>query len=239
MAVVASGSATLLHEGVGHGLVAWLLGCQPTELTSNHLSSTIPNNWVSAGGTLVNLVVGAAALALSVRSGARGNRRYFLWLLGALNLLPGAGYFLFSGVGGVGDWAAIAERSGLPGSWRVVSTLLGAGLYFGVTLLLARTLHPFVPERRAYNAVGRWPYLVAGLFSVVSGLLDPLGLPLLFLSTVPAAFGGSSGLLWADNLIPRAAPDVTLEVHRQRGWWLAAVVLGGAYVLVLGPGVNL
>jgi hypothetical protein len=37
MAVVASASATLLHEGVGHGLSAWLRGDIPTELTSNHL----------------------------------------------------------------------------------------------------------------------------------------------------------------------------------------------------------
>ena len=73
----------------------------------------------------------------------------------------------------------------------------------------------------------------------MSGLLDPMGLPLLLISTIPAAFGGSSGLLWADNLLPRTAPAVALEVRRQRGWWFAAAVLGGAYVLVLGPGVKL
>jgi len=38
MAVIASASATLLHEGIGHGVTAWLRGDIPTELTSNHLS---------------------------------------------------------------------------------------------------------------------------------------------------------------------------------------------------------
>jgi dihydroorotase len=38
MAVIASALATLLHEGVGHGLAAFVRGDVPTELTSNHLS---------------------------------------------------------------------------------------------------------------------------------------------------------------------------------------------------------
>lgn len=39
MALIASALATLLHEGLGHGVTAWLRGDIPTELTSNHLSS--------------------------------------------------------------------------------------------------------------------------------------------------------------------------------------------------------
>jgi hypothetical protein len=39
MTVVASVSAKLLHEDIGHGLTAWLCGDIPTELRSNHLSS--------------------------------------------------------------------------------------------------------------------------------------------------------------------------------------------------------
>ena len=62
MAVLASAAATLLHEGVGHGLTAWLSGSIPTELTSNHLSSMRPDRWVDAGGTLVNLFIGAPFL---------------------------------------------------------------------------------------------------------------------------------------------------------------------------------
>src|SRR5947209_16205839 len=88
MAIIASAVATLLHEGVGHGVVAWLRDAGPTELTTNHLSTMKADRWVMAGGTLVNLAVGVAALFASSRSGQRANRRYFLWLLGALNLLP-------------------------------------------------------------------------------------------------------------------------------------------------------
>lgn len=107
MAVIASASATLLHEGVGHGVTAWLRGDIPTELTSNHLSSLRPDHWVEAGGTLVNLIVGACSLLASRSAGDRANTRYFFWILAALNLLPGAGYFLFSGILGLGDWSAV------------------------------------------------------------------------------------------------------------------------------------
>ena len=55
MAVIASALATLLHEGLGHGVTALVRGDIPTELTSNHLSSLHPDRVVAAAGTMVNL----------------------------------------------------------------------------------------------------------------------------------------------------------------------------------------
>jgi hypothetical protein len=72
----------------------------------------------------------------------------------------------------------------------------------------------------------------------MAGALDPLGLKLLFVSTIPAAFGGSSGLLWADALMPRAVPKQELVVHRAHAWWIAAVVVGISYVVFLGRGIQ-
>jgi hypothetical protein len=69
--------------------------------------------------------------------------------------------------------------------------------------------------------------------------LDPLGVQLLLVSTIPAAFGGSSGLLWADSLMPRGpATEPALFVRRNVAWWAAAVVVAGAYIAVLGPGLT-
>jgi hypothetical protein len=241
MAVIASATATLLHEGLGHGVLAWLHGDIVTELTSNHLSDLKPDRWVDAGGTVVNLAVGFAALFAS-KSTKGANTRYFLWLLAALNLLPGAGYFMFSGIGGFGDWYEVIK--GLPYEvlLRILMTLFGAALYVWVVRLLAVALRPFVTARGDYNTVGRLPYYAAGLFSCAAGILDPTGLKLFFFSTIPAAFGGSSGLLWADSIMPRTplgepAP-VTLSVHRQPLWWVAAAILGAAYIWFLGRGIE-
>ena len=238
MAVLASAAATLLHEGVGHGVVAWLRDAIPTELTSNHLSSLRPDRWVAAGGTLVNLFVGAICLLLSQAAGRRANLRYFLWILAALNLLPGAGYFLFSGIFGFGDWQEVIH--GLPhqAALRVAMTIFGAALYIAVTRRLVAAIKPFCPDRRSYNTVGRLPYYAACLFSCSAGVLDPLGLKLFLASTVPAAFGGSSGLMWADSLLPGKPVEHTLLVRRQPAWWIVAAILGLSYVVILGRGIR-
>jgi hypothetical protein len=238
MAVVASALATLLHEGVGHGLIAWLNGDIPTELTSNHLSTMLPDRWVEAGGTLVNLFVGTVFLLVARAIGRRANLRYFFWILAALNLLPGAGYFLFSGIFGFGDWQQVIR--GLPhqGALRIGMTMFGAMLYAAVVRLLAITVRPFCSQRSTYNIVGRLPYYAACIFSCAAGVLDPLGLKLFLVSTIPAAFDGSSGLLWADSLLPDEPQGCTLVVSRQRSWWILATVLGFSYIVILGRGIQ-
>ncbi len=238
MAVIASASATLLHEGLGHGVTAWLRGDVVTALTSNHLSALTADRWVDAAGTLVNLAAGAIALLASCRAGTRENLRYFLWLLAAFNLLPGTGYFLYSGIFGVGDWYAIIRGLPHPFALRFALTILGAALYVGVVRLLARALRPFVPGPSAYNTIGRLPYLAAGLFSCLAGLFDPLGLKLFLLATVAAAFGGSSGLLWADVFLPRNPSGPFLSVRRSLPWPVTALVLGTAFIAILGRGLS-
>jgi len=236
MAVVSMGVAALLHEGLGHGVTAWLRGDTVTELTSNHLSDLTADRLVDAGGTIVNLVTGAVALAASYR--ARPNLRFFLWFFAAVSLLDGAGYFLFSGIAGVGDWAAVI--AGLPRQavLRTAMAIFGAVFYYLCVKLLAEGVRPFVATRSEYNTLGRLPYLAACIFYCIAGSLDPLGIQLLFLSTIPAAFGGLSGLLWADALLPKTAPAQPLTVERAPAWWWTAAAFGVAFVVVLGRGVS-
>ena len=239
MTVIASALATLLHEGVGHGLTAFVRGDVPTALTSNHLSSLHPDRVVQAAGTVVNLAVGAVSLLAASRVNAGANARYFFWILGALNLLPGAGYFMFSGIFGFGDWNEVIRGVRYHEALRLGMTLGGAVLYVAVVRWLALTVKPFVPDRSMYNTVGRLPYCAAGLFSCAAGVFDPLGVRLLLVSTIPAAFGGSSGLLWADSLMPPGpAAEPAPFVRRDVAWWAAAAVVAGAYIAVLGPGLT-
>jgi hypothetical protein len=239
MAIVGGGLTVLLHEGLGHGVVAWLRGDLPTQLTSNHLSTVRADRWVDAGGTLVNLGVGALALLAAQALGSRANWRYFCWFFAAHNLFAGAGYFMFSAATGFGDWAEVIR--GLPhqAAWRIGMFLLGIALYILVARLLAFAVRPFCPDRSMYNTIGRLPYVAGCLFSCAAGAFDPLGLKLFLVSTVPGAFGGTSGLLWLDAMMPRGAPPEPLTVQRQTGWWIAAVVFGAAYIGIVGRGINL
>jgi hypothetical protein len=239
MAVVAMGLAVLLHEGLGHGVTAWLRGDIPTELSSNHLSSMRADKWVDAGGTLVNLAVGILAWFAARAAGNHANLRYFLWLVAAKNLFPGAGYFMFSGISGFGDWQQVIEGWPHQLAWRIGMTAFGAVLYFLVAWLLAIGVRPFVAQRGEYNIVGRLPYVAGCLFSCAAGALDPLGWKLFLMSTVPAAFGGSSGMLWLDSLMPRQQPEAALRVRREPVWWVVAVIFGLAYIFIVGPGIKL
>ena len=238
MAVVAAVLSTVLHEAIGHGLLAWLRGDIPTELTSNHLNSLRPDRWVDAGGTLANLIAGALALLASNRAGDRANIRYFWWIFAARNLLSGAGYFLFSGIIGFGDWQSVIEGWPHQVALRIAMSIFGAVSYFLLVWLLARSVHPFVPDRRTYNTIGRLPYLVGCLVNCAAGAFDPQGLNVFLFSTIPASFGGPSGLLWADNLIPRRPATQNLAVHRDPRWWVTAVILGFGFIFVFGPGIR-
>jgi hypothetical protein len=238
IAIIASAFATLLHEGLGHGGMALLHHAQPTELTSNHLSAVREDKWIDAAGTVVNVVFGFLALALT-RTVQRPNTKYFLYLFAALNLLPGAGYFLFSGIGGIGDWAAVI--AGLPhqAALRTGMALFGASSYLLCVRLLGQAIKPFVTSKADYARASIYPWLAACIFSCIAGAFDPLGLKLLFLSTIPAAFGGSSGMAWGFHLIPHPAQTATpIEVARSTAWMAAAAILGIAYIAILGPGLH-
>jgi hypothetical protein len=238
MAIIAVGISTLLHEGVGHGITSWLRGGVPIELTSNHLSSLHEDRWIAAGGTLVNLAAGLLALIAAHAAGARAHIRYFCWLLAAHNLLSGAGYFMFSGTFGFGDWQQVIDGMPHQAALRTVMALFGLVLYVLFAWFLAVSVRPFCAKRPTYNVVGRLPYLAACTFNCLAGAFDPMGLKLLLVSTIPAAFGGSSGMLWLDGFIPRPFPAEPLIIQRRPAWWIAAVIFGVAYIVVLGRGIE-
>ena len=238
LAVMGAGLGSLLHEGLGHGMTAWLRGDVVTELTSNHLNSMHEDRLVDAAGTLVNLAAGLVFLFAARAAGGRANLRYFLWFMAALNLLSGAGYFLFSGVLGLGDWAQVISGFPHQGALRVAMAATGAMLYVVFLRWIVLELHPFCPDRRAYNTVARLPYLAACGFMCIAGALDPMGLKLFFLSTVPAAFGGLSGLLWGDVFLLRVPAAERLIVQRSVSAWITAALLGAVFVTVVGAGID-
>jgi hypothetical protein len=235
LAIIAGTIATTLHEGVGHGVVAWLRGDLPTQLTSNHLSSEIADRWVSAGGTIVNLVVGAIAL-VAMRAIRSSTARFGVWLVAAFNLLPGAGYFLFSGAFGVGDWSVVIAGTGHEGLLRVAMVVGGGLLYVVVVWRLARAIVDYV-----FDAVSLWiiPYLAAAIVECAAGAFDPLGLNIYLLSTIPATFGGSSGLVWGHRFIAETSGPRDRVVGRRPVLWAIAAAFALAFIGLLGPGLTL
>ena len=131
ISIVAGILTNILHEGVGHGLVALLTGAKSGVLTTVAWSSTSDSRLVAAGGTLVNLA-GALVFWLALRSAKLASMpmRYFLLITCAFNLFTGTGYFFFSGVTDFGDWAAVISGLHPHWLWRVVLVIVGASSYF-------------------------------------------------------------------------------------------------------------
>jgi hypothetical protein len=252
IAVVAYASANMVHEGLGHGGAALLLGARPTMLNAiffNYDETTVSETGqrlISAAGSLVNLLVGLPLLALLPRVRSLPCR-YFLWLFAAVNLLTAFGYLLFSGIGGIGDWYRVIHDIPHIGLWRVAEVVAGAFLYFVVApRLLMPPLDPWlgrdpgVRERRA-RTLSLIPYLAGGVTLCLAGILNPLGLKIVLISAVAASFGGTSLLAWYPP-IPRppasATPEPPLGLPRSTAWIAAAAIALLIFVFVFGPGIG-
>ena len=248
IAVVATVIANVIHEGLGHGGMCVATGGQPLVLSTVHFECSADTRLVAAGGTLANLIFGTLSW-LAMRAVKRSATwRYFFWLLMTLNLFGVGGYFLFSGIGNIGDWAAVVAGWQPAWAWRVGLTALGIVTYFFLFVPLSlRELRPFL-GKDAEVRVGRArqltlvPYLTGGALSCVAGALNPVGPMLILISAAAASFGGNSGLAWMWTLLygPRfpSSEFQMPEIERSRGWIIAAVVLAIAFILRLGPGVR-
>ncbi len=126
----------VLHEGVGHGLIALLTGAQSGLLTIVAWSSDFDSRLIEAGGTLVNLAAGALIwMALRSLKNATVSLRYFLFVSCAFNLFTGTGYFLFSGFTNFGDWAMVITGMHPHWRWRMLLVFLGGISYFAAVLV--------------------------------------------------------------------------------------------------------
>jgi hypothetical protein len=245
ISIVAGIMTNILHEGVGHGLVALLTGARSGVLTTVAWSSTSDSRLVEAGGTLVNLAA-AVVFWLALRSAKNASMpmRYFLLISCAYNLFTGTGYFFFSGITNFGDWAAVISGLHPHWLWRALLVGVGASSYFAAALVVGIGLvrHVGVPrdQQGRLRKLTIVPYFSAIVLSSVAGVLNPFGLQLLWQSALPATAGGQSGLLWLQYYIPRGTEPrrTTEQLRRNYAWIVVVAVLALLYVVVLGRGIT-
>ena len=255
IAIVVYAIANILHEGVGHAGACLIVGGRPRVLSSTYFDCDTAGlaGWagriVAAGGTLVNLAAAAVGFgALRRARAASPQLRYYAWLFVTVNLLQGTGYFLFSGVANIGDWAFVVAGWRPPWVWRIALAALGAASYwFSVRIALVQ-LGPFIggdaPGRyRRATRLALVPYLTGATLYCLAGLVNPMGMGLVAVSAAAASLGGTSGLAWGPQLlrgegIPHAGDGPTV-ISRHWGWIVAGGVVALSFVGVLGPGVQL
>jgi hypothetical protein len=235
----------VLHEGLGHGVTAWLSGAHRVTMSTVALQSDIATRWISANGTLVNLLFGAIFwLVLLKPRRYRPATRYFLVLAMAGNLFTGAGYFLFSGALNFGDWAEVIRGLQPHWAWRIGLVVLGLASYYASMLVVAAQMKPFQSDGKGSRGIRMlcWtPYFTDGILAGLGGLINPLGLFYVIASALPSTLGANAGLLSLPGMIGRwkSAKEGHVEPIRRSAAWIAtAAVASLLFIFVLGHGIT-
>jgi len=233
------------HEGLGHGVTAWLSGAHRLTMSTVALQSDIETRWISANGTLVNLVFAAVFWLLLLKpEGYRPATRFFLVLSMAGNLFTGTGYFFFSGVTNFGDWAAVIRGLEPHWIWRLGLIVLGAASYYASMLLVAAKLKPFHRAGESSRRLRRlcWtPYFSQGALAGIAGLLNPAGLFYVIASALPSTLGANAGLLSLPSMVRRrgvCAEEQVRPIERSTAWIAVAAVASLLFIFVLGRGLT-
>ena len=246
ISMVAAMLADVVHEGVGHAATALLTGTQSGLLTTVAWSSDFDSRLVAAGGTLANLAAAAIFwIVLRGAANASARLRFFLLISLAFNLFTGTGYFFFSGVTNFGDWAAVVAGLQPQWLWRALLIAAGVASYYGAVLVVGSGLVRYVGvprnETRRLRKLTLIPYFVAVILLSAGGILNPIGMQLVWQSALPASAGADSGLLWLTYYIPKGtAPERPSDGIRRNYLWIAAAcVLATVFIFVLGRGITL
>ena len=238
--------ANVVHEGLGHAATALLTDTKSGVLSTVAWSGDFDSRLVAAGGTLANL---AAALvfwiALRTATKASIRLRFFLLVSFAFNVFTGTGYFLFSGVTNFGDWAVVIDGLHAHSLWRTLLVVVGIASYFGVVLLVGTGLVRYVGvprnDLRRLRRLTFLPYFSTVFLSCAGGLLNPIGIQMVWQSALPGAAGANSGFLWLRYYIPKGTvPERPSDgIARSYAWIILAAAFSCVFIFVLGRGISL
>jgi hypothetical protein len=235
----------VLHEGLGHGVTAWLSGAHKVTMSTVAMQSDLDTRWISASGTLVNLLFAAIFWVVLLRPQRyRPATRYFLVLAMTGNLFTGTGYFFFSGVTNFGDWAAVIQGLQPHWVWQLGLVVLGVASYYASMLLVGAKLNPFRSQSEDPHRVRGlcWtPYFTDGTLAGLGGLLNPAGLFYVIASALPSTLGANAGLLSLPGIMrrwSRSQEEPVGTIERSTPWIAIAAVASLLFIFVLGRGLT-
>jgi hypothetical protein len=237
-------AADLTHEVLGHMVAARMVGVRVLSLSTVAIQTATPNRFVSAAGTLANVIAGAAALGLLARTTTFSSWALFLWAFAAMSLLN-CGYLIASAVMGNGDWSLVIGGYAPAWLWRSVLALLGGAAYALSVHWLRRSMDRIVRSGAMSAALLKrfvWSaYIADGIVLTLAAALNPISPMLIVISGLGASFGLTWGMLLVPSGDAQARTAVSVPVSRRAvtlGWTALAAVVAGTFILVLGPGVH-
>ena len=247
IAIVAFALCDLVHEVIGHGLaVLFVPGVSAISLSSVALQTTGESRLVAAAGSLANIIIGGAALVGGHQHRRFSPNAYFLWLFGAVNLLNGSGYLLYSAILGSGDWAVVVSGLQPELTWRIGLGMMGAVAYVGAVVLSAGELARVVENNSASSSeipgLVLLAYVVGSTLLVAASAFNPIGPRLILLSGVSSGFAAMAGLTaiprLVENRVGRRGAGAG-AVPFNPGWVATGLVVAILFTTVVGRGIPL
>lgn len=255
IAVVVALLDSVIHEALGHGLVAILLGLHPRQVSTTYLDVSYVNipAWKSkivdaagCGAELIAALIGFAFMGFVQKS--KVNLRFFLWLFTSCNIFAVGGYLMVPTFLGFGDWESFVQGLPSPMLWKLGLEILGliiscSGLYLGV-----RGLDGFsgkIPSgpgsrRRRRAKLIYASYLTIGVVGTVAAIFNPLSPQLVLLSGAAATFGGNAFMLFMLAFGHKASPttpEQPMTPTRSFLWLYLGLVALFIEFFVLAPGL--
>jgi hypothetical protein len=248
IATIAISLNVAFHEGV-HALTCLAVGGRLLEYSALYESCGNTAVWqakVEAGSAPTFNLIAGTLLWIVLRKARRlpPETWLFLWLFTLMNWLYGAGYFVFSGVANVGDWAVVIDGWQASGLLRVAMTITGLLLTILTVRLTFRELARMIggeanEQIQRATKICTLCYVSSGGVIALAGLFCPYGLlSLPVWAGLVAVLGTLSPLMWTmrwfhTEYFPKPAREA-LEIHRRWQWIVASGVVVFFYTVVLG-----
>jgi hypothetical protein len=250
LAAVAYVVSTMAHEGLGHGGTCLLTGAHLQSWGAYYVEcdAKAQPDWVfravAAAGSTVNLILallfGGLVSARLAQPGRRGSWTVFLWLMFSVNAFTWAGYFCFSGVAGLGDWGdgPDAFLYQVPNAliWRIAMFVCGLAIYIWLARLSMRFLARIVGNQiGAARKISLTAYATGGLLGLCVGLMNPVGIVIVLISSLASSLGGTSGLMWGLRMLRGEPVEADYDLPFNIVWLVLGVVAAAGFAVILGP----
>jgi hypothetical protein len=237
---------TMWHEIGGHAAICVALGGKLVSIGAFYVdcesASLLSKRLVACAGVTADSLLALVAWQLWRRATGDLARLVLFYVMIGKGFVA-AGYFLFSGLSGVGDLGS-TPGGGLvglsnPWLWRVALIAIGGFVYFRLVMMAIRALNAMlgdtVETKLARRRIAHLFYLTLGVDAVLIGLLNPVGIFITIMSAAASSFGGNAGFISLGYAVPRGSTVRSFTIGRS--WVILAIGLAvsGAFAVLLGP----
>ncbi len=249
IAAIAISLNVAFHEGV-HALACVTVGGQLLEYSALYESCDSPTalqaKIVAGSAPTLNLMAGGLLwIILRYSRNWSSETQFFIWLLMLMNWFYGAGYFIFSGIANIGDWAVVINGWEPSWLWRVLMVIVGTMCFLLFVRVGLKEFGKMVGGGDANEQVSRAhklcirSYITAFVVVLMAGYFCPYGpLSLPVTAGLFAVLGALSPFLWMTRWFRLSRFEKLdkepLEIHRKWQWLVASSIVVFIYVFILG-----